>query len=134
MQSDSKIIRAPTSCTLSQDTLRHWEKAARESTICHQAARLSRCLSKVQQGLQTQLRALQSENIKGKSAGRAEIATDELQYLINFSYSVTQRVAKAMEHLSDFSFVSLAHVKSELIHWQHVKLLWTCPYCFRTLS
>ena len=43
---------APTSHTLSQDTLRHWEKASRESTyVCNQAAGLNRCLSKVQQGM-----------------------------------------------------------------------------------
>ena len=34
---------APTSLTFSQDTLRHWVKAARESTyVCNQAAILSR--------------------------------------------------------------------------------------------
>ena len=49
---------APTSHTLSQDKLRRWEKAARES---NQAAGFSRCLNKVQQGMQTQLRILQSE-------------------------------------------------------------------------
>ena len=47
---------APTSSTLSQDTLRLWKKAARESTYdFNQAAGPSRCLSKVQQGMQTQL-------------------------------------------------------------------------------
>ena len=47
---------APTSRTLSQDTHRHWEKAARESTyVCNQVAGLSRCLSEVQQSMQTQL-------------------------------------------------------------------------------
>ena len=50
---------ASTSRTLSQDTLRHWENTARESTyVCNQAAGLSRCLNKVQQGMQTQLRIL----------------------------------------------------------------------------
>ena len=39
----------PASRTLSEDTLRSWEKAAREFTyICNQAAGLSRCLNKVQ--------------------------------------------------------------------------------------
>ena len=53
---------APTSHTLSQDTLRQWEKATRESTyVCNQAAGLSRCLSKVQQGIQSQLKVLQSD-------------------------------------------------------------------------
>ena len=80
-----------TSRTLSQDTLRHWEKATRESTyICNQAARLGRCLSKVQQGMQTQLKFLQSAQTKGKSNGKVGAATEELQFLINFSASITQ--------------------------------------------
>ena len=40
---------APASCTISQDTLRRWERAFREqSVMCNQAAGLSRCLTKVQ--------------------------------------------------------------------------------------
>ena len=94
---------APNSHTLSQDTLRHWEKAATESTnVCNQAAGLGRCLSKVQQGMlrvlqseQAQrksagkvgdagmLRVLQSEQAQGKSAGKVGAAMEELQYLIN---------------------------------------------------
>ena len=116
---------APTSHTLSQDTLRRWEKAARESTyICTQAAGLSRCLNSVQQDMQTQIKVLQSEQTKRKSAGRVGAATEELQYLMNFSTSITQCVAKAMEHLSDFVSMAnvslvrrdsyLAHVKSRL--------------------
>ena len=68
---------APTSRTLSQDTLRCWEKAARESTyICNQAAGLSRCLSKVQQGMQTQLCILQSKQAKGKSTQKRASVSD----------------------------------------------------------
>ena len=115
---------APSSRTLSQDTHRRWEKAARESTyVCNQAAGLSRCLSKVQQGMQTQLKVLQTKQAKVKSAGNAGAATEELQYLMNFSNIITHCVAKDMEQLSDFTFVSitlcrrdsyLAHVKSGL--------------------
>ena len=45
-----------------------------------------------------------------KSAGKVGAATEELQHLMNFSTSVTQCVAKAMEHLSDFAFVSMANM------------------------
>ena len=115
---------APTSHTLSQDTLRRWEKVARESTyVCNQAARLSRSLSKVLQGMQTQLRILQSEQAKGKLAGKVGAATEELQYLMNFSTSITQCVPKAMEHLSDFTFVSMANLTlfRRDSHLAHVK-------------
>ena len=48
---------APPSRTLSQDLLRRWERAAREQTImCNQAAGLSRCLTRVQDSMNTQLK------------------------------------------------------------------------------
>ena len=59
--------------------------------------------------MQTQLKILQTEQAKGKSAGKAAAATEQLQYLMNCSDSITQCVAKAMEHQSDFTFVSMAN-------------------------
>ena len=116
---------APVSRPISQDTLRKWEKSAREATyICNQAAGLNRCLNKVQQGMTSQLKILQVEHSKGKSADKVGGATEELQYLMTFGSSITQCMAKTMEHLSDFAFVSmynftlarrdayLAHMKS----------------------
>ena len=48
---------APPSRAFSQDLLRRWERAAREQTImCNQAAGLSRCLTRVQDSMSTQLR------------------------------------------------------------------------------
>ena len=88
--------------------------------MCNQAARLSRCLSKVQQGMQAQIR-IWSTNKPVKSPGKVGAATEELQYLMNFSTSITQCVAKAIEHLSDFAFVSMTNVTlcrrdSHLVH------------------
>ena len=113
---------APSSLSISQDTLRRWEKSAREATyICNQAAGLSCCLSKVQQSMTSQLKILQAENSKGKSADKVGGATEELQYLMTFNSSITQCMAKTMEHLSDFAFVSmydftLARCDSYLAH------------------
>ena len=116
---------APVSRSISQDTLRKWEKSAREATyICNQAAGLNRCLNKVQQGMTSQLKILQSEHSKAKSADKVGGTTEELQYLMTFGSSIPQCKAKTMEHLSDFAFVSmynftlacrdayLAHMKS----------------------
>ena len=116
---------APPSHYISQDTLRKWEKSAREATyMCNQAAGLSRCLCKVQQDLFSQLKIIQTEHSKGTSADKVGNATDELQYLLHFNSSISQCMAKTMEHLSDFAFVSmynftlvrrdsyLAHVKA----------------------
>ena len=66
--------------------------------ICKQATGLSRCLSKVQQGVQSQLKVLKTEQTKGKSADKVGTATEELQYLMNVNASITQCMSKAMEH------------------------------------
>ena len=43
--------------------LRNWVKSAREATvICNQAASFNRCLFKVQQGMQTQIKAIWTES------------------------------------------------------------------------
>ena len=58
---------APHSRAFSQDILRCWERAAREQSImCNQAAGLSRCLTKVQDEMFTQLKNLHSIKGKGK--------------------------------------------------------------------
>ena len=50
---------APPSRTFSQDMLRSWERASREQAImCNQAAGLSRCLTKVQDAMSSQLKNL----------------------------------------------------------------------------
>ena len=60
--------------------------------------------------MQPQLKVLQSKQTKGKSAGKVGTATEELQYLMNFKATITQCMSKAMEHLSDFTFVSMVNV------------------------
>ena len=58
----------------------------------------------VQHGMQSQLKVLQSEQAKVKSAGKVGTATEELQCVINFNSSITQCMVKARENLSDFVF------------------------------
>ena len=98
----------PASRPISQDNLRRWEKCAREaSTICNQAASFNRCLYKVQENMQSQLRLIKSD--LGKSSSRMSGAADELQFLMTFNSSITQAMAKTLEHLSDFVFVTVAN-------------------------
>ena len=100
----------PASRRISQETLRRWEKSAREAiVICNQAARFNRCLFRVQQNLQDQLKTLRSES-KGKSSSKVSSAADELQFLMDFNFSITQTAAKSMEHLSEFIFISMGHL------------------------
>ena len=101
---------APASRTISQDTLRRWEKSACEATyVCNQAAGLSRCINRVQQGMRALLKIIQSKQFKGKSVNKVGTATEELQFM-NFNSSISQCMAKTMEHLSDFAFVSMYHI------------------------
>ena len=94
---------------ISQENLRKWERSARESSvICNQAAGFNRCLLKVQQNMQTQIKSIRTES-KGKSSNKIATATDELQFLLDFNSSVCHAMAKAMEHLTDFVFVNIAN-------------------------
>ena len=99
----------PQSWPISQDSLRKWEKSARESSvICNQAAGFNHCLVKVQQDMQSQLKAIRSEQ-KGKSTSKVTEATEEMQFLLDFNSSICQAMAKSMEHLTDFVFVTMAN-------------------------
>ena len=99
----------PLSRPISQESLRKWERSARESsTICNQAAGFNRCLLKVQQNMHSQLRTIRADS-KGKTASKVSAATDELQFLLDFNSSICQAMAKAMEHLTDYVFVNMAN-------------------------
>ena len=100
----------PASRRISQETLRRWERSAREATvICNQAASFNRCMFKVQQNMQDQLKTLRSEG-KGKTSHKSSSAADELQYLMDFNASITQAAAKTMEHLTEFVFISMGNI------------------------
>ena len=100
----------PASRQISQDNLRRWEKSAREaSIICNQAAGFNRCLYKVQDSMQSQLKVVKADFSKGKSSSKVSQAVDELQFLMEFNSSITQSMAKTLEHLMDFVFVTVAN-------------------------
>ena len=100
----------PASRRISQESLRRWEKSAREAkVICNQAASFNRCLFKVQQDMQSQLKTLPSES-KGKSFSKVSTSMDELQYLMDFNSSITQAAAKTMENLREFVFISMGNL------------------------
>ena len=97
----------PLSCPISQENLRKWERSARESTvICNHAAGFNRCLLKIQESMNNQLKSVKVES-KGKAAAKVSSAVDEFQFLLDFNSSVCQAMAKSMEHLTEFIFVSL---------------------------
>ena len=100
----------PASRRISQDTLRRWERTAREaSVVCNQTASFNRCLFKVQGDMQTQVKVIRGEN-KGKGSKKLSEAAAELQFLMEFNSSITQAAAKAMEHLTDFVFITMGNL------------------------
>ena len=81
--------------------------------MCNHAAGLSRCLTKVQDSMVTQLKSLRSDPSKGKSAERTQQAIEELEYLVTFNRSISQAMQRTMQDLSEFSSAwptSLWHV------------------------
>ena len=102
---------APTSRTFSQETLRRWERAFREqSVMCNQAAGLSRCLTKVQDSMVTQLKSLRVDTGKGKAAERMQQAVEELDYLVTFNRSISQAMQPTIQDLSEGVFISMANL------------------------
>ena len=88
-----------------QDTIRKWEKAAKESSyICNQSPGFNRCITKIQDSVQEQLRVLQAELGNGKLSAKAQSALDELHYLTSFNQNVSFAMGKSLQHLSDFTF------------------------------
>ena len=59
--------------------------------------------------MQTQLKVIWTES-KGKSSSKVVTATDQLQYLMDFNARISQAMAKMMEHLSAFVFISMANL------------------------
>ena len=52
---------------------------------------------------------MKTELNKGKSSTKVSQTTDELQFLMDFNSSITQSMAKTLEHLTDFVFVTVAN-------------------------
>ena len=102
---------APASRPVSQDTLRKWERAARDqSYMCNQAAAFSWCLTKVQDSMAPQLKIIQGVTCKGKSATKVSQAAYELDFLVTFNRSITQAMARTLQDLSEGVFVNVVNL------------------------
>ena len=96
---------------IAQDTLRKWEKAAKETSyVCNQSVGFNHCITKIQDSVQENLKTLQTELSKGKSSGKAQAALDELHYLVSFNQNVSFAMGKSLQHLSYYIFGQMAHL------------------------
>ena len=78
--------------------------------MCNQAAGLSRCLTKVQDSMITQLKSLPVDKAKGKTAEKTQQAVEELDYLVTFNRSISQAMQRTMQDLSEGVFISMANL------------------------
>ena len=60
--------------------------------------------------MQAQLKVICLDNNKGKVSKKLSDAAEELQFLMEFNSSITQATAKAMEHLTDFVFITMGNL------------------------
>ena len=81
--------------------------------MCNQAAGLSRCLTRVQDSMATQLKTLCLDS-KGKSSEKMKQAVNELEYLTTFNRSISQAMARTMRDLSEGVFINMA---AEIAIW-----------------
>ena len=71
----------------------------KQSVMCNQAAGLSRCLTKGQDSMITQLKSLPVDKAKGKTAEKIQQAVEELEYLETFNRSISQAMQRTMQDL-----------------------------------
>ena len=101
----------PPSRPIAQDTLRKWDKASCEGTyICNQAAGFNRCISKLQNDIQENVSALETELLTEKSSQKSEKALTEIRDLTAFNQNVSLCMGKSMQHLVDILFVQMGNI------------------------
>ena len=95
---------------LPQETVRKWEKAARETSyICNKAAGFNCCVTKLQDEIQENVRILQKELAKGKGSQAAKKAVDDLKDLCAFNQNVSVCLGKSMQHMTDALFITMSN-------------------------
>ena len=74
--------------------------------MCNQAAGLSRCLTRVQDSMNSHLKTL---CLDSKSSEKMKQAVSELEYLTTFNRSISQAMARAIQDLSEGIFINMAN-------------------------
>ena len=101
-----------------------WHKIPEfEQTLMrNQAAGLSRCLTRVQNAMSTQLKSLHLDT-KGKSSEKLKKAVGELDYLVTFKRSISQAMARTMQDLSEGVFINMSNFtlarRDSYLEYQH---------------
>ena len=96
---------------ISQESLRRWERAAREdSYIVNHAAGFNRCSTELQDRMSQNIALLGSRINKGKTPKDVTGALNDLCDLMAFHQHVSVAMGTSLQHLSDSLFVHLSNL------------------------
>ena len=101
----------PPSRPISQESLRRWERAAREdSYIINHAAGFSRCSTELQDKMSQNVAVLSACLLKGKAQKEISDALNDLRDLLAFHQRVSIALGTSLQHLADSLFVHMSNM------------------------
>ena len=101
----------PPSRPIAQESLRRWERAAREdSYIVNHTAGFSRCSTELQEKMSQNIALLCSRLGKGKTSKEVSNALNDLRDLMAFHQKVSVAMGTSLQHLADSLFVNMANL------------------------
>ena len=96
---------------ISQESLRRWERTAREdSYIINHAAGFNRCSTELQDRVTQNIALLGSKLNKGKTPKEVSNALTDLWDLMAFHQRVSVAMATSLQHIADSLFVHMANL------------------------
>ena len=96
---------------ISQESLRRWEKAARENSyIINHTAGFNRCSTELQDKMSQNINLLCSRISKGKAPKEVSGALTDLRDLMAFHQKVSTAMGTSLQHLADNLFVHLSNL------------------------
>ena len=96
---------------IAQESLRRWERAAREdSYIINHAAGFSRCSTELQEKMSQNITLLCSRLNKGKASKDVTNALNDLRDLMAFHQKVSVAMGTSLQHLADSLFVNMSNL------------------------
>ena len=106
----------PPSRPISQESLRRWERAAREDGyIINHAAGFSRCSTELQDKMSQNIALLCSRLNKGKAPKEVSNALNDLHDLMAFHQRLSVAMGTSLQHLADSLFVHMSNLI--LLRW-----------------
>ena len=101
----------PPSRPISQESIRRWERAAREdSYIINHAAGFSRCSTELQDKMSQNVATLSQRLSKGKTSKEIADALNDLCDLLAFHQRVSIALGTSLQHLADSLFVHMSNM------------------------